>query len=258
MGILDIIREYMKDDTIIINLDKFKVLLENDIININKSTTFKWFCDKYLSDSSQFSGDTKIDDLINIWIVKKIDFNITFNDDSSVLSYIYAICDDKMEVTKQIVQTGFSFKECNLPLLYMHNYKLSENTKIAEAIMNQGYNLKNIFPVYNPIYLICQANNKNEHTTLVKYLLKCYNKFDKEYSPLNIAILYGHTEYVKLLLESGAILPPDFDVKDEEIKKIITNHNNSILLDKCEEIKLSMLEKNLINQILNQMMNIIN
>ena len=262
-ALLEIVKEYFNDKRIILNLDKFKILLENDIIDINKSTIdveytnrtndtitiLNYFCDVY--NRVNILGNTNVDEIINIWIDKKIDLCKDFGLSESPVSLIYKICNNKEEITQLIVKSGFSFKDFKLPILYIHTGRLNHNLEIAKAIIKFGYDINNIPANCNPIYKICVSKlPKNGHLTVLLYLLQYNNNFDKQYNPLKEAIINEHNLFVKILLESGACLPSDYKTENEEINEIIKEYiKNNSLVYKNKEIKLNIF-KNIINSIL--------
>ena len=261
--LLAIIKEYFNDKTIIKNLDKFKILLENDIIDINKTTInveftdknnnklpaitiFHYFCDSF--GKTSIVGKTTSDEIINLWMDKKIDLNKDYGNYGSTLSFIYKICSDKEKITQLIVKSGFSFKDFKLPLLYMHNGSFQHNFDIAKAVIKCGYDINNIPVDMNPLYALCCSKvYKNIHLTMFEYLLYFNIKFDKQYNLLKEAINNDHDIFVKLLLEAGAELSFEYKTENKEINNIIKNfkEKNNLTCD-YKEIKLSVL-KNIID-----------
>jgi hypothetical protein len=225
--IIRIIKKYLSNKlNTILNLDRFKFLLENDIVDFNKEMykgklLIQQFIE-FLYDSEFFYDDknTSIDEIISLLIDKNINFDIKiWTPNNTLLEEFYHICNDRLELTKRLINNKYDLTTCKKKLLM--SLITSNSSNYHELLFSHGYDI-NI--LYNGKFLI-QYIIKNNNLELFKSFLKFYTEITIPDIAIIDIIDNDQLDFLEILLNYY----PNINIKSKyTIKNLSTIMNNNI------------------------------
>ena len=233
--IIKIFQEYSKDGLkTLLNLNYFKFILENDLIDLNNENNIKkvlYFLNIlskkrgscYIIPISEHYYDIKIegiekkDEILKLLIRKGINLNSSIDSTYSILSYIYDIATSQFDITKCLIENKYDFKS-NKTNLLIRSLNKDLDTESIDLIMENNYKLSDL---YNSEEFNRCIENIVFFTKLqlFKIFIK-YGDMSKENTNFMFSVVIKHNnyEFMKILLENE-IKITDKDILDEIEKK---------------------------------------